>query len=199
MPPLSGNHLETRGSSPHPRNTESKECLCHLEARIQFLSLGQLFSAQSLGSVPVPSSSSHPEALCSMCPFKSQGSPKQFRFPGRMLTLQSKVQAFHIKFILLTATTKNLKILVLKSSDPIAQLNYMSQEKNLLPPNIRPGALTHSRSLKMHLLAEKSKLCISFPVRKSEGHMGKKISVCVTMWKPRAFHTRHVLLLITQT
>ena len=51
-----------------------------------------------------------------------------------------------------------LKIPVLKSSSPTAQLDCMFQLQKLLLPNIQPGAPTGSKSLKMHLLAEKSVL-----------------------------------------
>ena len=55
-----------------------------------------------------------------------------------------------------------------------AQLNFMFQVQNLLLPNIQPGALNGSKSLKMYLLAEKSNHYIGYLGRKSYGHMRKK-------------------------
>lgn len=92
-----------------------------------------------------------------------------------MLTLQSKVLTFQTELILLYNKQKSLKISVLKSSNTTAQLNYMLQVQNLLLPNVQPGALTCSKSLKMHLLTEKSKLpIINYLGKKSYRHMVKK-------------------------
>lgn len=77
-----------------------------------------------------------------------------------------------------TTTTRNLKIPVLKSSNPIAQRKHMFQERNLPQPSVQPGALTRSRPPKMHLLAEKSKFYI---VSQSGSHMvtqGKNKYMC---------------------